>query len=64
MTEERDRRLFTWPPEPSDDIVRDTIMIAGKQLAEGNWKSSLAAILGLRVWSLLPACDVDRYVPV
>jgi hypothetical protein len=65
MTEDRDRdrRLFTWPAEASDDLVRDTVMMAGRFVAEGSWRAALDAVNGLRVWSVLPSCDRDRCVP-
>ena len=57
VSEERERKLFTWPAEPTDDLVRDTVMMAGKYIGDGNWKAALDTIRSMRAWSLIHNCD-------
>jgi hypothetical protein len=56
----RRRRVFLGPPERLDDYVRDTVMVAGKQLSDGDWRSCLTAVQSLNVWRLLPPGDYER----
>jgi hypothetical protein len=60
VSEERERKLFTWPAEPTDDLVRDSVMMAGKYISDGNWRAALETVRGMRAWSLVHSCDRER----
>lgn len=48
-----EKQAFTGPPETTRDIV----VVAGKALARGDWKTCEELVLGMQMWNLMHKSD-------